>query len=256
MAAHLVALTSGIASFLLAAVSEINKKPSFARWLSPVVGKWLLIAGAICLLAACDGAWRDEHRNTQTVISEKALAVGLESQCVQDKRVEDAYAKGLEGLNANQRNTIDVQQQSINAQQTDVSSCVVSLGKMNPVVRREIHLIMIPFGTTDARTNRFVSQFAANKVYGSVLVITTNEDQARPSGYLRCIEPFNVITVPQLPASATMAMIGYSMPAKISDSEYRIDITNTGSHWGPSAPMYMEISSESENLTGCTFTPQ
>jgi len=249
VAAHLVALMSGIASFVLATISAIKRKP--------VIERWFWIAGAICLIAAFDGAWQDEHRNTQTVIQEKATEASQKNSCLQDARVEQAYRVGLEGLNFDQTKTID-NQRDINAkQQTAVNSCVVSLGKMNPVVHREVRVIVIPYGTAAKNSGAFVSRFAKvpEKVYMAELIITTNEDEIRPSGYLRCNDAFEVAGLPQLP-SIKGGMIAPAMPEHVSDREYKIDISDTGSYWGPSTPIYMPIRSDTEILAGCSFTPQ
>ena len=155
-----------------------------------------------------------------------------------------------------QQGTIGSQQSQLNSQQGTINSCVVSLGKMNQVVRQEIKVIVIRVGTAEAKTNRFVNQFAPNKIYVSELVITTNEREMKPSGFLRCNEPFEVTESPQLPMIAAVADVGYSLPERISDREYRLAIMNTGSYWGPNSPMYMPVHSDAEDLNGCSFTAQ
>jgi hypothetical protein len=176
VSAHLVTLMSGIASFGIA-VWQAYKK-------NPISEKVFWVIGVICLLVAVDSAWQDEHRNTRVVIAEKAVEVGTKNSCIEDARVDHAYLVGLQGLNTSERETIDRQQQANDAQQRDVSSCVVSLGKMNPMVREKISVFSIPVATKDAASNRLVGMFTPHKVYLAELVITKNETQPRPNGAL------------------------------------------------------------------------
>lgn len=224
----------------------------------PIKKSWFLGASLVCLFVACYQGWLDEHRNTETVIAEKASEAGLKNSCLTDLRVESAFAKGQESLNGSQRQTLDRQQDTIAKQQTAVNGCVVSLGKMNPIVRREIRVILIPFGIATKNSTSFVSRYASNpnKLYMEEVVITTNEDMVRPSGYLRCNNDFEIAGNPELPMISDMAMVGTSAPVKVSDREYRIEVSNTGSHWGPSTPLYFPIRSSTEILAGCNFTPQ
>lgn len=223
----------------------------------PVSKKWFLAASLICLFVACYQSWLDEHRNTTTVIGEKAVEAGANNTCQSDLRAENTFASGQESLINSQRQSIDQSQQTIGKQQTAVNTCVVSLGKMNPIVRREVHVILIPFGIRTKTSTAFISRYASNpdKVYMEEIVITTNEDEVRASGYLRCDTAFELSGNPELPMISS-GMLTTSPPQKISDREYRIEVSNTGSHWGPSTPIYFPIQSDSEMLGGCTFTPQ
>lgn len=248
VAAHLVALMSGIASFVLATVQAVRKSPLSARIF------W--VVGALCLLFAFDQAWQDEHRNTQAVAVEKAAAVSSATSCIQDARVEQVYTKGLQSLNDSQRATIDNEQLVNGRQQSAVNSCVISLGKMNPIVNREISVIKIPVAMRDATSNRFVGMFTPHKVYVAELIITTNQTEARPVGDLRCQNSFSIDSDPQLPMLASTALTGGSAPQRISDREYGIRVFNTGSEWGPNSPIFMAVSSVSETVGSCTFRPQ
>jgi hypothetical protein len=223
----------------------------------PLKKSWFVGAAITCLFIACYQCWLDEHHNTETIIQEKALQVGMKNTCLSDLRVETAFSKGQESLNGSQRQALDRQQDTMEKQQSAVNNCVVSLGKMNPVVRREVHVIVIPFGVTTKNSTAFISRFAANpnKVYMEEVVIATNEDEQRPSGYLHCTEPFEIAGNPELPMISS-GMVASEPATRISDREYHIAVSNTGSHWGPSTPMYMPIRSDMEILAGCSFTPQ
>lgn len=247
VAEHLVALMSGVASFIIATVEAVRKKPLIARWF------WVL--GGICLLIACDQAWQDEHRNTQVAESEKGAQVALADFCRQDKRVEDALYAGSQGMVASQRETLDRQQLSNDTQQRDVSSCVVSLGKMNPKVREEIDVIVIPYGIRDLKGN-FVSQSALLKTYLSILFVTTNETELRFHGNLRCDAAFNISDFPAVPGTSQTMTVAKTPPHQISDREYEISASTEGSDWSPAHPAYLPVESQAENLGTCTFTPR
>jgi hypothetical protein len=246
--AHLVALMSGIASFLIAIYETAKRRSITARWF------WAI--GLLCVFFAADQAWQDEHRNTETVKNEKSAAVAAANTCAQNRLIADTYTRGLEELNREQRERIDHQQTTNDAQQHDVSSCVISLGKMNPKVRQEIRVVLIPIGTVAAGTNKFTTRFGPGREYLNEAVVTTNEDQVRPSGYLRCIENFAIEGLPQLPVVNSTRIVGTNPPRKISDHEYQISVSDSGSYWGPSTPIYMALRSETETLNGCMFTPQ
>ena len=76
VAAHWVALMSGIASVIVATYENIREKPILARWF------W--VVALVCLAGACDGAWRDEHRNSEVLIGEK-LALSAENGSLKAK---------------------------------------------------------------------------------------------------------------------------------------------------------------------------
>jgi hypothetical protein len=83
-------------------------------------------------------AWHDEHINTQTVISEKAQAVGERGVCQADVKSFAAQNVLLQSQVASQQTTINNQQtnlaamqQGVNSQQSTINNCVVSLSKAN-----------------------------------------------------------------------------------------------------------------------------
>ena len=49
--------------------------------------KWLLVAGLLCLLVGGSQAWKDEHKNTETVIAQRKQAE-IENNALQAKLVE------------------------------------------------------------------------------------------------------------------------------------------------------------------------
>jgi hypothetical protein len=172
--AHWQALLTG--GFVIAAVGLYERKKRTLPWEA-----YAFIATMFGLYSVF-AAWQDEHRNANAVIAEKATEVSLKNICLQDARVEHAYLEGLQGMNASQRQTIDKQQQANDAQQRDVSSCVVSLGKMNPVIREKITVISIPLGTIDVLGHFPISTKAPPKTilplrYISEIFVVTNEPE-------------------------------------------------------------------------------
>ncbi len=229
--AHLVVLMSGIVSFIFATVAAIRKRPLIERWF------W--VAGAICLIAAFDSAWQDEHRNTQTVIAEKSVLASAENSCQQNALIADAYKRGLESANLTERQTIDKQQIAVN-------SCVVSLGKMNPIVntRTPVVSFIVAFSTPKDRFG------LPQKLNWYGIVIMTNR-KLEPVGKLSCDKPFTVGDA-QLHIQASSAMIGPPTIKKISDTAFDIRISNTGADWEDGNPITVSASSVSESLN-CSF---
>jgi len=247
VATHWVALMSGIASVIVATWETIRGRSLLARGFAAVA--------VVCLMVACDMAWQDEHRNTETVKQEKAAEVAAKNTCLENRLIADAYTRGIEGLNQNQRETIDHLQTTNNVQQADVSSCVVSLGKMNPKVREEIVVVEIPLYTTGA--NGKVNVFTAlKKKYISEIFITTNETESTFHGFLKCDNPYTPITAPALPGGTQTVMVTIAPPAFITEREYEISASTSGNEWSPARPAYLQTASLSQSLGRCTFTPR
>ncbi len=237
VSAHLVALMSGIASFVLATVQAVKKHP--------LSEKLFWAAGAFCLFAAFDQAWQDEHRNTQVVAGERALESGARNVCEQDARIQQAYAKGLEANSFSERRTIDSMRQTFDKQQLAVNGCVVSLGKMNPVLTNRVEAYYIELGK---KGNADVFE----------MLITTNHPE-RPSGRLRCGGAFDPMEAPALHVfgSGTITMLAFQSPFKINDRAYDLRIVNTAGIWGPNTPIYFKFTtSDAAHLGECGFTPE
>jgi hypothetical protein len=249
VAAHWVALMSGIAALAMAIVEAFRKHRLSERIF------W--IVGALFFVVAVDLAWQDEHRNTQVVIAQKASAESVKNSCEYNWRIQEAYAKGLEGSNRQQQQNIEEQRNFTEKQQTAINNCVVSLGKMNPRVRELISVVPIPMYTTEPNSNRLVDRFSLRpKAYVSGLIITTNEIQNRFHGNIRCENPFTPLGAPQMPASSQTVFTANAPPSSISDREYEISVTMSGSEWGPNSPVYMIVSSLKDTVGKCMFTPR
>ena len=247
LAAHLVALMSGIASFLIAVYETAKNRSLTARWF------WGI--GLVCVLVAADQAWQDEHRNTEKVKSEKSAAVAASNTCAQNAQIAQAYSRGLEGSNRSVQDELDHEQGLISSQQSDISQCVISLGKLNPKIREEIGITVIPYGTVDP-DGHFIGPNALLKTFLSVLLVTTNETELRFHGDLKCDNAFKIISVPHVPGTSQTAMVIDAAPNPISESEYEISASTEGTDWSPAHPAYMQISSKDQSLGKCSFTPR
>jgi hypothetical protein len=250
--AHWQALLTG--GIVIAAVGFYERKKRELPWEA-----YVFIATMFGLYSVF-AAWQDEHRNTNSVTTEKAAEVALKNTCLQDARVEHAYMDGLQGLNASQRQTIDKQQQANDAQQRDVSSCVVSLGKMNPVIRERISVVPVSIGTYDIAGHIPISaQHAPTTIipkrFMTELFIITNEPERNFHGTLKCDDPFDFLDTPVVPTDAGATMRSGNPPVRINDGSYEIRYDATSTEWNPSHPAYMRVSSKSQNLGKCSFVP-
>lgn len=240
VASHFLALMGGIVSFGVAVWEAIKKRKIRERVF------WTI--GAICLLVAFDMSWKDEHKNTQTVISEKAAEVSAKNSCFNDLKVLKTYVQGVELMNSTQRQTIDQQRDMNERQQSAVNSCVISLGKMNPVINTKIVVLNLPVG--GVKTNYYKEE----QFYETL--ITTNT-VTRPVGDLKCEKSFDPIDAPQIPVlSNGVVMVAFNPAVPVNDHEYHIRITNTGSDWGPNSPIYLRVKSNFSSLGKCSFTPE
>jgi hypothetical protein len=201
-------------------------------------------------------AWHDSQKNLRLVIRQRESDTGELGSCKANLQTQNALVKSWQDRFTDQQKTINALQAPQLQQQATINSCVLSLGKMNPILRKQVSVIPIAVGTKDAASNRFVGPFTPHKVYLEELIIATNVIEERPIGDLRCDNAFNFESAPQLPLLGGMAMVGSSIPQALSDKEYLIRIFNTGSEWGPNSPIYVMVSSITETLGKCTFTPQ
>jgi hypothetical protein len=141
--------------------------------------------------------------------------------------VEHASFTGLQELNNAQRETIDKQQLSNDAQQRDISSCVVSLGKLNPKIREQFAVITIPLATTNVSGKLVDSATTLLVRYLLEVLVVTNEIEPRFRGKIRCDKPFKVWSPPQIAkTSQTASFTTYpSIPVSANEYEIRADAT-------------------------------
>jgi hypothetical protein len=211
-------------------------------------------------------AWQDEHKNTATVETDKAALTATANACIQDARVLQARFTGLETMVQSQRVTIDKQQLSNDFQQRDISSCVVSLGKMNPIIREKITVVSVPLGWEDSLGHFPLSlktpikpatpaPDVLPKRYVFELLIITNEPERKFYGNLKCDSAFNFIDPPFISPESLAGMRSPSVPRNIAPNQYELRYDATGTEWNPSHPAFMRVITQRESLGSCVFTP-
>ena len=202
-------------------------------------------------------AWHDSQKNLKAVIEEKTGYVSSLGSCESNLSIQAAKTASWQDRFADQQKTINALQGPQLQQQATINSCVVSLGKMNPIITRKESVILVPYATKDANSSRLVNSLFPNKVYLAKLLIITNVAEIRPTGRLRCEQPFDVTSSPEtLVAIASGGIFGMGAHKAISDREYDISVNNTGAIWDPTSPVLMDVSSATPTLGTCRFTPQ
>jgi len=203
-------------------------------------------------VASCFLAWHDEHQNTAAVIVDKAHLINGWEGCQSDLRASVATLHGKEELASSLQATVNGLQAPELKQQGIINNCVLSLGKMNPALRRKNSVVTIPIGAKDEASNKFAGLFTPHKVYLHMLLVTTNEMETRPLGNVRCENSFNIESPPQL-FTMGPTMTSNIRPIPISDKEYEIRVFNTGSEWSPNSPIYFTISTVMQLPGVCEF---
>lgn len=141
------------------------------------VKKNLKVIALICLFIGCYRAWFFEYTDTQTVISEKAQAVGDLGICNADLKASDATKELYEQQN-------QTQQAEFFTQQSDINKCVASLGKLTvPEPSRILTRgFILPTSGNDENS----------KVRVVILISDTNRDLTPFKGKLTCETPFRM----------------------------------------------------------------
>jgi hypothetical protein len=225
VAAHLVALMSGIASFIIATIEAARKRPLSERVF------WII--GAICIVASFDLAWQDEHRNAQVLINEKSSLASSYGTCRSDLKVADEQVQFFEKQTG-------IGLTNFNRQQTTLNTCVVALGRSN--VKQPLRITVreadIPVKTTSERNGAG---------HPSVLVMDTNMIITPVHGTLTCNRPFTFMGTsfargPYVGMTEDPKMIGYN--------KARIDIEMPA--WNPDTPLIVLLVNDGE-LGPCEF---
>ena len=221
-----------------------------------VAKKWFVWTALACMCWSIFQAWVDEHRNTQTVIAEKASSVAADNACRSDLRVTEATLQGLRSFNDSLRSTVDNQQTANTKQQLSINSCMISLGKLNP--RLDTHASVLYFPVVEQKVPYGRYRFVSSR-YLFAVVITTNRI-ASPVGRFKCDKAFSIDDNPQLPTLENRGLppiyIAQQQPTPVSDREYRVRISSPNLDWGPNSPIYFVATSDYDTLGNCTFAIQ
>lgn len=172
VAAHLVALMSGIASFFIGIYEKGKNRP--------VATKAFWAIAVLCLLFAFDQAWQDEHRNTQAVIQEKSDAWTKFSTCDKQLAVDEAVLKTNQG-------TMMTQQALLSGQQDTFNKCMLTLGMKSTPEPPRVDVQWLTMGEQHDKDNKPVSQTL-------VFVGRTNRPLPEVRHKLKCPFPFKFHT--------------------------------------------------------------
>ena len=148
---------------------------------------------------------------------------------------------------------MDQQQTALAGQQGAINSCVVSLGKMNPIVRQKISVIMDPFATMDVQGHIDPQGFVVKKQV-TELFILTNVEEKKFSGVLECYRPFTISAGPFINSESRLVTIGTPPPIAKSDKSYEIRVEQSSLTWNSSHPAFLRVVSDAPNPGSCTFT--
>src|ERR1019366_1077990 len=188
----------------------------------------------------------DEQTRTRNAIGELDSKSADYRQCISGINIELMKSGLLQSNITSQGSLVNSQQAMLNNQQAAINSCFVSLGKMNPMVNRNIAVLHLP------AAKRTEPGLFGKIIYISEMVITTNHF-GNPVGTIKCDKPFTPRSTPTVPIVASVAVEASSLAIPISDREYQIRVSNTGGEWGPNGPIYFVVESAFEQLGACTF---
>jgi hypothetical protein len=190
----------------------------------------------------------------QKVTGEHTGAIQARSDwvtCKGDLSTQTVKADLLGGQRDAQQVTINNQQSQLNAQQGTMNSCVVNLGKLNPLINTKTGVVAIQVATeTKPPTVRLGSPVIT---YWYAIVLSANR-RINFSGRLKCSNSFKA-TAPQVTLrEATSGFFGGGSAIPVSDREYILTNSDTGGVWDAADPVYLVATSSEKDLGPCTFT--
>lgn len=244
---HWIAVVTGGAGLVGSLIEFLRKKPTPARW--------LFGASALLFLYASDQAWQDEHRNSTTLISEKATVSGNLSECQTSSRLQDRDATSLREVNASltrstdrMKGMYDSEQTLLNTQATQIGGCLVSLGKLNPALSTVYKVLLVPI------YDEYKQNFPAGFQFPRLALIQTNS-RATPAGVVECKEDFQLASPPSLsPDAAGGPQIVSDVPTtQLSPRKFHIQVEGNAI-WNDGNPIHFFVVAPHE-IDGCTFKP-
>ena len=148
------------------------------------------------------------------------------------------------------RDQMTSQQSMLDSQQGAINSCVISLGKMNPIIMTKTGVTVIPVAT---KTTPFL--YGSKKIsYLSAIVFSTNR-RLNFEGRLKCAKPVTLNSTPIMPFRRS-GMSGTGILTPISDREFDLRNDDTTGDWDAVDPIYLVATSDEENIGPCVFTLQ
>jgi hypothetical protein len=194
-------------------------------------------------------AWRDADRNLQSVIAQRTKDTGDLGKCSGNLQTQTALKESWQERYADQQKTINAFQGPQFQQQATLNSCVVSLGKLNPIVNTNTGVTIFSVASETSS-----SILGSTKTYFLGIVISTNR-RVNPEGTLKCAKAFEPHGNPAM-AFRHSGMMGGGEARKISDSEYYLKDPETVAEWDAVTPMYLVATSTNESIGPCSFALQ
>jgi len=215
-----------------------------------------IIAGAIVFAWKLINAPAEMQAATeQRVVGERALATQAQADwktCTGDLSTQTVKAKLLGDQKDAQQVTIDSQQSQLNSQQGTMNSCVVNLGKMNPIINTKTGVTVISVATNTTPSPLRLG--SPTITYFSAIVISTNR-RLNFEGRLKCTKAFILKSPPTLPMKHS-GMMGSGTSVPISDKEFDLKNDDTAGEWDAADPIFLVITSNEKDIGPCTFTQQ
>jgi hypothetical protein len=229
---HWIFSFGGVVLVIFAVVEKIRQKNTEA---------WAFWGGAIlCLFIACYGAWVDEHQNTQTVIAEKARAVGDVGECRGDSKSTSAQNVLLQSQVNSQQSTLTKMQQGVNSQQGTFNLCVTTLTKANAPVPMSTTLLKIGDDTPNPATKHTMK-----------MVILTNKEVTPVKILLWCdgtIKAANVRPLGGVSYSAGITPLS-SGSLFVAPKFWQINMSFPA--WSPEQPLLIQLDYDVDDLGSC-----
>jgi hypothetical protein len=149
-----------------------------------------------------------------------------------------------------QQLTIDAQQSQLNSQQGTMNSCVVNLGKMNPLINTKVEVAVMQVASSVTPPKFGLG--SPTTTYFSAIVLSTNR-RLPVSRKLKCSYPFTANAPQMTKRESSTGMFGTGRSEPISDREYALTNVDTGGVWDATNPVYL-VATSTEKIGPCTFT--
>lgn len=213
---------------------------------------YVVLISAFLLISFFE-AWRDEHRNTSSVVTEKSILTSQLNECSIDLRATKGSLHDKESLADSLQTALGGLQGPQAQMAANVATCINTLAKMIPAVRERISVIEVPIAFRDMQ-GFFGFGAAPQNLYLTELFFLTNIPQERFRGYLQCSSPFTPYGTPEIQPDSDWVIGSSPAPQKISENEYLLRIEKSGVNWNASHPAYIQVVSNTQAIGKCTFS--
>lgn len=194
----------------------------------------------LCLFIACYGAWVDEHQNTQTVIAEKAQAVGDLGGCKGEFKSTNAQNGLLQSQIVSQQTTLTKMQQGVNSQQGTFNLCVTTLAKANAPVPMSATLLKIEDEKPNPATKHTIR-----------MVLLTNKEVTPVKIMLWCDGTIKAANVKPLGGAAYAGGVTPLSSGSLFVAPKFWQINMSFPVWSPEQPLLIQLDYDVDDLGSC-----